>query len=253
VIYTDTLPDNGMGDAVRNSKYGNSTTRLPREKIIAELKDLDQDFQKTNPDQGNVMDEYKPVAGNAKIHFVLQEIIYVKSDPAAIRRWDNSTRLHQISPPKYKDSCLNVYISVLRVGGHGSEGVTNVPWPGLDTADDVNLNYSWVGLHYRLLSHEVGHWLGLWHMNDKRQLTLDQIDDIPVQNELTDINCVLCANQGVRVINSQRARFTAPNTNNFMDYSGCRCMFSIAQCSYMRGVVLRLRPVIWNNSPANQH
>src|SRR5215217_6141476 len=69
VIYTDTLPDNGMSDTVRNSEDGNSTSRLPGEKILAELKDLDQDFQRINPDINEVIPEYQKVIGNPKIHF----------------------------------------------------------------------------------------------------------------------------------------------------------------------------------------
>ena len=252
ILYIDDNADNGMSDGVKNSKTGNSTTHLPKEKIQAELDQLDKDFRQLN-DISKVISEYKSVVGNAKIHFTLRNIIYVKTNRISILRLSNSERLHKISPMQNNDSCLNVYISVLKVSGGGSEGVTNVPSRSLPESDAVNLNYSWVGLGYHLLSHEVGHWLGLWHIDDEQQLDSTLITDIPVQTGLTDIPCVLCTIPSVEVMQKQRSQFSKPNTNNFMDYSGCRAMFSLKQCSYMRNLIIRLRPVIWNNSVAAKH
>lgn len=252
IIYVDDIPDNGMSDSVRNSNTGNSTTHLPKEKIQAELDDLDKDFQQLN-NVNVVIPEYKPVVGNAKIHFILRTIIYVKADKASIKQPSNSDKLHEISPLQNQDSCLNVYISILRVDGSGSEGVTNVPIDTLPISDVVNLNYSWIGLGYHLLSHEVGHWLGLWHVFDKNQINITHINDIPVQTAFTDKGCVKCTKPGVKVIRSQRKQFVNPNTNNYMDYSGCRSMFSVQQCTYMRNLIIRLRPAIWSNSAGTKH
>lgn len=248
IIYTDTVADNGISDHVRD--IGNSTTRLTREKLMAELKDLDQDFQRGNPDVGDVIPEYQSVIGNPGIHFIIQDVVYVKTTLADIHQRTNSTRLHQLSPSQHPERFLNIYISTLRFRGGGSEGYTNVPVNKLPENDDyVNLNYKWVGLHYRLLSHEVGHWLGLYHMNDERQIDLCHITDIPVQNRLTDIPCIICTKPGIKILGRQQNQFTKPNTNNFMDYSGCRRMFSMQQSAYMRNLILRLRPAIWSNQP----
>ena len=119
IIYTDTLPDNGISDAVRNSETGNNTTHLPKEKILAELKDLDQDFQQANSDIGEVIQEYKPVIGSPHIHFVLKDIVYVKTTFDQIQQGDNSSKLHELSPMQNPQTCLNVYISTLRVDGGG--------------------------------------------------------------------------------------------------------------------------------------
>jgi hypothetical protein len=248
IVYTDTIPDNGISDEVRDK--GNSTTRLTREKLLAELKDLDQDFQGINPDIGDVIPEFQSVIGNPNIHFILQDVRYVKTTLADIRQSTNSTKLHELSPAEHPERFLNVYISTLRFHGGGSEGYTNVPVNTLPANDDyVNLNYMWVGLHYRLLSHEVGHWLGLYHMNDEHQINTCHITDVPVQNKLTDIPCVICTKPSVRVIHSQRNQFAKPNTNNYMDYSGCRRMFSLQQAAYVRNLIFRLRPAIWNDQP----
>jgi hypothetical protein len=247
VIYIDNLPDNGMGEEVRNGQTGNSTTRLPKEKIQAELDELNRDFQGLNPHTADVIREYKNVVGNPKIRFVLKDIKYVESTPQALKGCNNSETFHSLSTMVETTTTLNVYIGTLRVSCGGSEGVTNVPGSLLPSIDAVNLNYSWVGLGYHLLSHEVGHWLGLWHVDDPSQFE-SGITDIPVQTDRTDIDCVECTKPSVKVIRRMRDRFTSPNTNNYMDYSGCRSMFSIMQCTYMRNLVIRLRPVIWSNS-----
>jgi hypothetical protein len=248
IIYTDTIPDNGINNDVREN--GNSTTRLTREKLLAELKELDQDFQRMNPDIGMVIPEYQAVIGNPRIHFVLRDIRYVKTTLADIHQSTNSTRLHQLSPAQHPERVLNVYISTLRFHDGGSEGYTNVPVDELPSNDDyVNLNYMWVGLHYHLLAHEAGHWLGLYHVDDEHQLNTCHITDIPVQNKLTDIPCVICTKPGIRVIHRQQNQFTQPNTNNYMDYSGCRSMFSLLQSTYMRNLIFRLRPAIWTDQP----
>ncbi|MEO6231655.1 MAG: M43 family zinc metalloprotease [Ferruginibacter sp.] len=248
IIYIDTLPDNGMSDEVRNGEKGNNTTKLPREKILAELTDLDKDFQRENDDIGEVINEYKSAIGNARIHFILNDILYIKTVRSTLQLYTNLDKLQELSPIQSRETCLNVYISTLRYHGRGTEGVTTVPIDNINAKSDaVNLNYSWVGLHYRLLSHEVGHWLGLWHVDEKSQLTIDEIGDIPVQTDLTDIPCVKCTKPSVKVIREQRSKFANPNTNNFMDYSGCRRMFSAQQSNYMRGIIIRLRKGIWNN------
>jgi hypothetical protein len=80
-----------------------------------------------------------------------------------------------------------------RIEGDETNGLTPVKTPGNyhETYDVVNLNYQWVGLRYRLLTHEVSHWLGLWHAWDYQQLK-DGIVDIPLQKTYTDMDCVKC-------------------------------------------------------------
>ncbi len=249
VIYVDTIPDNGISETVRKSKYGNSTTKLPREKILAELKELDNDFQNLNTGLNDVVNEYKPVIGNPRIHFKLKEIIYLKVEPKEIHKCTNTSKFRELSPPQNPENTLNVYVSKLRVKCGGSEGITSVPIESIDIENDgVNLNYSWVGLNYHLLSHEVGHWLGLWHVDDMQQVSVSNITDIPVQTDLTDIECVECSREKVVVVKTYRQKFTKPNNNNFMDYSGCRSMFSIQQSRYMRNIIIKLRSAIYNNS-----
>jgi hypothetical protein len=251
VLYTDTLPDNGMSDDVRNSDEGNSTSRLPREKIIAELNDLDRDFQLQNTDTSKVIPEFKKVIANPKIHFYLKEIKYVSVNlDDILAPWEeNLTLLHQLSPVVNSDENLNVYISTLKFDFGGSEGVTPVLSETSNSAgfDVVNLNWQWVGLRYRLLTHEVGHWLGLQHPWEDQQ-SEDGIDDIPLTLTWTDKPCVHCPPfRGIDNTIRADTGFKTANYNNYMDYSGCRVMFSTKQVKRMRFLVKTRRNKLWNN------
>ena len=247
VLYIDSSQDNGINAASRNN--GNSSQYIPKEKIMAELADFDMDFQQKNPDISVVNNNFKNVIGNPKVHFYLKGLIYTPiSSWGKALQGTNTGYLHSLSPIVDPDKCLNVYIGKIKYNFGGTDGVTPVRINDSDdqTDDAVNLSYSWVGLHYRLLSHETGHWLGLWHTFDERQFT-DGITDIPVQAKFTEGNCYLCP-PDVREQRSLDANFQHTNYNNFMDYSGCRVMFSVLQAKKIRQVVQDYRPSIWNNS-----
>ncbi len=246
VLYADSLTDNGINADSRNN--GNNTMFLPRQKIEAELADLDRDFQNKNLDITDVISEYKNVIGNPGIHFYLSEIIYEKVDrKSIIAPRTNTDLLHKLSPPKDNRSFLNVYISDVKFRGKLTNGLTPVKTDSTaNIHDDVNLNYQWVGLGYRLLTHEVGDWLGLWHTWDNSQKR-DGIDDIPLQTTYTDMDCVSCPPQVPDPI-TNHSKFSHSNYNNFMDYSGCRKMFSIKQAEKMRNTINSFRKVLWNNS-----
>jgi hypothetical protein len=245
-LYADKIEDNGTGPDAR--EVGNSTMYLPKAKIEAELADLDADFQNLNTDLSEVKSDFKKVIGNPKIHFYLSDIKYLEVNKRDIQRPNTNTDLlHRLSPIVDSKKTLNVYISVIKYRGKYTNGLTPVKTPGEshDGYDVVNLNYQWVGLGYRLLTHEVGHWLGLWHTWDDQQLE-DGIDDIPLQTTFTDLDCDRCRPQ-VKDQVRRNLGFTQSNFNNFMDYSGCRKMFSIKQAQHMRKFIKIYRADIWNN------
>lgn len=246
MIYADSSADNGINAGSRDE--GNSSMYIPRFKLEAELADLDADFQKRNADTTAVIDEYKKVHGNAKVHFYLHDIKYV---PAKHRRitgpFTNTGRLHQLSPIIDAKKFLNVFVSLIKYRSSYTSGLTPVKTSAIaaDGNDAVNISYEWTGLGYRLLTHEVGHWLGLWHTWDDSQAG-EGIDDIPLQKTSTDIPCVRCP-PAVRDQLRSGTGFHSSNYNNFMDYSGCRNMFSVKQALHIRYVILHYRTDLWNS------
>ena len=257
VLYTDTNPDNGVDSASRSN--GNTTQDVPTAKILAELKDLHDDFMGLNADQANVLPLYQSRIGHPNIDFFLADTTFGSpGDKGIIRiytRRNVGDQMWRTSPVIDPEHYLNVYIGHLK----GSDGTTNLPEDsGYNSTDGVRLNFKWVGLHYRLLTHETGHWLGLLHIygggggasgNRYSYSVGDGIPDTPPQRNSTDGLCVTCPPPYGTAVDQTCITGTPSNYNNFMDYSGCRFMFTAGQVTKMRNVLVTFRPKIVRSSP----
>lgn len=222
----------------------NTDENISTEKLLAELKDLHDDFLLLNNDTGLILNEFKAIVGNPNIEFYLADtVLQQNGDKGIIRVQKNANKhdlhkkSHIINPKKY----LNVYI-----GNIGPDGFTlsskgsevSDPWTFPDD-DAIHLSYKWIGLHYRLLTHEAGHWLGLWHLYEGGCKDDDDVSDTPPQKSATDGDCLKCPPQ-IKEQGCEAGRHT--NYNNYMDYSGCRKMFTKEQARKMRDIIRRFRP-----------
>lgn len=215
---------------------------------MAELKNLRNDFMKSNADTIKVDPFYKNSLGNPKVNFYLADTIIGGGTEKGIIRIaanNSKTNLYKtskiINPRKY----LNVYIGNITFRGRHTDGVTPVPYDTQYHADDaVHLRYLWVGSHYRLLTHETGHWLGLLHVFQSGCSDGDGINDTPAQRGATDGACDLCPPK----TRDQSCSDQPSNYNNFMDYSGCRNMFTKMQANAIRTSIIKYRPAIWKSS-----
>jgi hypothetical protein len=244
VIYSDRSHEG------RNDK-GNTSENISTHLLLNELADLNRDFLLLNTDTSEVIPAFKKIIGNAKIEFYQADTILQTGGEKGIIRIDNSrnrsklyNRSKIVNPRKY----LNVYIGA--IGGSFAPSAT--PWV-LPDKDAVYLGFDWVGLRYRLLTHEVGHWLGLLHVfggsggakGDFCKGTGDDISDTPPQATSTDQDCDLCP----PVVKDQSCNSdNSSNFNNYMDYSGCRKMFTIEQVKAMRDNLKNFRNELWNNT-----
>lgn len=249
ILYNDNRVDNPINPQTVDK--GNTSGNLSLEKIIAELKDLHDDFLLLNPDTSTVLSIYKSRIANPDIEFVLADTVLQADQPnGIIRSKTPKNRLRQMSktskiinPAKF----LNVYIG--RIGG--SEGSTHLPKDLAGSDDAVHLNYKWVGLHYRLLTHEAGHWLGLLHTyggdggaaGNKESCSVgDEVDDTPPQKESTDGGiCIYWPKKNGDGFDKSCVPNVLSNYNNFMDYSGHRVMFTAGQVKRIREQILRYR------------
>lgn len=91
----------------------------------------------------------------------------------------------------------------------------------------------------RTLTHESGHWLGLWHINGDSNCGNDYVADTPAQSTLSGT----CPNTNGAVVNSG-CTSVSPNPpgrmyQNYMDYSDDKCMvmFSAGQKARMQAVM----------------
>ena len=230
-----------------------SSQYISKEKILSDLADANKDFQMANADLATAFPDFRQIAGNAKVQFYLQgDVQYVHiSDWGTFRRsWDNTSYLHGLSPVVDPRHVMNVYTCKIKYHFHAPEGLSPVKDTiGGQTADDaVNIHYTQFGIHSRILTHEAGHWLGLYHTFDSDQVNTDHITDIPLQPGPTDGNARACPQTVAEEQPSNTPGFAHTNYNNFMDYSGCRSMFSVQQVARIRYVVMNFRPLIWQSS-----
>lgn len=231
--------------------YTDTTEYVTRDKILVEIADANQDFQMINPDISLASADFKPVIGDAKVQFYLKDIRYIKINNwgTIFRVWDNTSFLHGLSTVIDPETCLNVYTCNIKYHGKKPEGLSPVKYlnNGSLSDDAVNIHYTKIGVHERLLTHEAGHWLGLYHTFDNNQVDIDHIADIPLQANSTDGSCKKYPPDTTEA-QSNNPSFTHTNFNNFMDYSGCRVMFSKQQAARIRFVVMNFRKQIWQNS-----
>lgn len=229
--------------------YKNDSENIPTAKIIAELNDLNLDFQKKNSDTTKVETIYKNLIGNPKIEFFLADTIINGNEKGIVRvpKRPFTTKLYKSSAVIKPEKYMNVYIGDIYnmftklTGLVYKDEVWNYP-----EMDGIFLHWPVVGNHERALTHETGHWLGLYHIyqddNNCKNENDDGIKDTPMQNFASGFDLkdkTKCFTKDP-VMNNCAGNLPAMY-NNFMDYSNCRYMFTVEQAAVMRSVIFRFR------------
>ena len=250
---------------------------LTEEKILEQLSILNEDFRRLNADTVNTPEEFLPVAADTKIEFVM-----AKRDPEGLPTNGIVRKQGSLESYRYSDiqsqsdelilkaesywpaeQYLNFWITDLTAPtlGYSSfpfsnlEGINEI-WNN-EFRDGVVVDYKFIGLNDdtgtfnsfgRTATHELGHFLGLKHVNGDGGCSVDDFcEDTPNQNTLYGGQC------------PSSSRISCDNSDmysNYLNYTDDACMniFSEDQKERMR-IVLENSPRRTSllNSPALQN
>jgi hypothetical protein len=223
--------------------YNNNTENINDSLITSELGDLNLDFSAIN--NMNMLDnDFRNIVGNPNIEFYLLDTSFQETEIKGVHRVSKN-KIKNIDALLIKPTnCLNVFIA--------NQGDAT-PFIG---GDRVNLNYKDVGIYSHVLTHETGHWLGLYHIfgqiGNSSWLNVtfgnldDLIDDTPEQKRASAIcysitSTCPCPPENIYYKNHKTL------FNNFMDYNPCRCMFTVGQSTKMRNYIIGHKETLFNS------
>lgn len=221
---------------------------ISNEQVYDAMRHMNEDFRKRNDDTSAIVPEFKQLAADCEIEFKLATL-----DPdgnctnGIIRHYTASTNFDASyaytgvgpglwDPQKY----MNIYVCKT-LDYPGAAAYTYIPgWLGVGSPYDAIVSlHSYVGgigtasqVAIHVLSHEVGHWLGLSHVwGDSNSPGVecgdDGVGDTPITKgwQTCNLNGRVC-NPAI-----------LENVQNFMEYSYCDNMFTEGQKQLMRDVI----------------
>ena len=215
---------------------------ISKAQIEDQMRILNEDFQKLNADTSKTRSMFKDRAANLNLEFKLATIAPDGSCTEGITRTydpehtvedytDNEQKIKVAVPIWDRNKYLNIWvIEAIESDGQGTIlGYAQFPGQNAST-DGIVMRHDRVGTigtanigdRGRTLTHEIGHWLSLFHpfqggcsTNNNRT---DRVDDTPPVKE-PSYGCPLggntCSNDNPNEVD---------NVENFMDYANGSCM-----------------------------
>lgn len=233
------------------------------------LRVLNRDYARQNPDTTEIIAAFKNLSDSTRIQFAL-----ATRDPQGnctsgiIHHYDADTDWDDTSPTLYSHTWdptryLNVYIvrTITLTGGFGASGYTYFPGtflPGdpYDAIVVLNNYFGTIGTssHFtsRVLTHEVGHWLNLYHVfGATNGAGVDCSDNDFVSDTPPTVGYLNCPNPAVPSQYQVCNPGVSENFQNYMDYSYCCRMFTSGQCLRMQQALqnpVSGRDNLWTNA-----
>ncbi len=220
--------------------HDNGIENISDDQIHESIVQLNEDFSASNPELTDVHPSFEPLVSNVGFEFRLADLDPNGEPTTGINRIQSELtyngsnlalkQMIQWDPTMY----LNIWVVYSSDGGNGSafayypadvegsgsiyDGVVSSYWA-------VGRTETAVWTHYKILTHEVGHWANLkhtWGDQSNNQSAEgcsfdDGVNDTPntVGNTSCDTEAVSCG--------------TLDNVQNYMDYSDCPSMFTEGQ------------------------
>ena len=237
------------------------TENISLEQVEDQMRVLNEDFARLNPDTTNTPEYFASLGGDAQIEFRLAQIdpqgncsqgVTRTFSSLTVNARNNVKELIQWDPEHY----LNIWV-VRTIDSFSAEpgnivlGFAQFPdqlWTDADT-DGVVIRHDYCGSIGtasssvgRTLTHEAGHWLNLVHIWGDSDCGSDYVSDTPISLEP---NYNVCTNNYPWHVGSD---YCGLGTNgemfmNYMDYvdDNCMNMFSINQGTRMRSAINQFR------------
>lgn len=242
-INTKELQDSIKIPVVVNVIYSNPDENISDEQIASQLKVLNEDFNKKNPDIENTPEEFTDFVADVKICFKLVNVNRKQSNRTSWgfddeMKFSSSGGIDVADPSGH----LNIWICNI---GQGVLGYAQFPGDNPLT-DGIVISPQFFGTtgfvqapfdKGRTATHEVGHWLNLRHIWGDGDCS---VDDFVVDTPLADRPNNGCPPYPTVHCNSNDM------TMNYMDYVNDECMFMFTE-----GQKIRMRAVFYEGGPRN--
>ncbi|MFC6995988.1 M43 family zinc metalloprotease [Rufibacter roseus] len=235
--------------------YNEQTQNISDAQIASQIEVLNKDFRRLNTDAGKTPAMFKGVAADTEIEFVLAKRTPDGETTTGITRTQTSVTDFAVDDKmKFSSSggkdawntekYLNIWV-VHFAAFEDVLGYGQFPNSGSPLTDGVVVDYRYFGTtgtatapfnKGRTTTHEVGHWLNLFHIWGDEDCGDDAVADTPTQ-ETENVGCP--------------STFPLPSCDNvsdmymnYMDYTddGCMNLFTAGQKAVMRSALINLRP-----------